>query len=377
MSALELDLNTDKETTTEYLFRITMYLDAPLGEQYYGRKLMADMSWWIEEQDNISIANNEFTTVAKPTPPDPPQPPQPPQPPVIIPDLSFIVINEHDNTAFDMKDIQNGDFQTKYFAFEVVHGEDIKVSIKNNITVESDLRDVLKVKVELVDENGNVTLYEGLLKDLNVEHLIPKNDSNKTTVYYKVTVTADGLTESYWNNKLVCDLSWSLVGTSEQVKVPSNSFEAYKKPYTPPTPPDPPKPPETATSIELTAKDGYENVPFDVTNMLPGDSTSQYYCVSVTHKKTETVRFFFDVDTTQKLSNVLRVKVEQLIPDAADQVLYDGLMKDCTAVTVSVTASSETVTPIYYRITVYTNGAEVGNEYVGESLTADFSWQLQ
>ena len=374
MLAVEINLNADADTTTEYLFRITMYLDAPLSEQYYEQKLVADMSWWIEEQDNISIANNEFTTVAKPTPPDPPQPPQPPQPPVIIPDLSFIVINEHDNTAFDMKDIQNGDFQTKYFAFEVVHGEDIKVAIKNNITVDSDLRDVLKVKVELVDENGNVTLYEGLLKDLNVEHLISKNDSNKTTVYYKVTVTADGLTESYWNNKLVCDLSWSLVGTSEQLKVPSNSFEAYKKPV---TPPDPPQPPETATSIELTAKDGYDNIPFEVKNMLPGDSVAQYYCVSVTHKKNETVRFFIDVDTAQKLSNVLRVKVEQLIPDAADQVLYDGLIKDCTAVTVSVTASAQTVTPIYYRITVYTNGAEVGNEYVGESLTADFSWQLQ
>lgn len=689
MSALEFDLNTDKETTAEYLFRITMYLDAPLGEQYYGRKLMADMSWWIEEQDNISIANNEFTTVAKPTPPDPPQPPvitldlnftnvkagdntafdmkniknddsqtkyfafevthgedikmdikntivtdsvlhevlkvkvelvgengntvlyegllkdlaseytlpknnsnkttiyykvtvfadglteaycetklvcdltwslvgtteqlkvpnnsfvaydkpvtppDPPQPPVIIPELNFITKNEGDNTAFDMKDIKNGDTQTKYFAFEVTHGEDIKVAIKNAITVDSSLHDVLKVKVDVVGENGNTTLYEGLLKALNAEHLLAKNadnkttvyykitvtadgltedfcetklvsdllwslvgteeqlkvsnntfvacdkpitppdppqppqppvitpdlnfitvnagdntafnmkdiengdsqtkyfafeathgenikvvikndivlnsklgdvlkvkvelvgekgntvlydgllkdlaaehtllknDSNKTTVYYKVTVAADGLTEEYCETKLVCDLSWSLDGTSEQLKVPSNSFEAYKKPY---TPPDPPQPPETATSIELTAKDGYENVPFDVTNMLPGDSSSQYYCVSVTHKKAETVRFFIDVDTTQKLSNVLRVKVEQLVPDAADLLLYDGLMKDCTTVTVSVTASAQTVTPIYYRISVYTNGADVGNEYIGESLTANFSWQLQ
>ena len=111
--------------------------------------------------------------------------------------------------------------------------------------------------------------------------------------------------------------------------------------------------------------------------MLPGDSSSQYYCVSVTHKKAETVRFFIDVDTTQKLSNVLRVKVEQLVPDAADLLLYDGLMKDFTTVTVSVTASAQTVTPIYYRISVYTNGADVGNEYIGESLTANFSWQLQ
>lgn len=368
MSALEFDLNTDKETTAEYLFRITMYLDAPLGEQYYGRKLMADMSWWIEEQDNISIANNEFTTVAKPTPPDPPQPP------AITPDLNFVTVNEGDNTAFDMKNIKDGDSQARYFAFEVTHGEDVKMAITNAIVTDSKLHEVLKVKVELVGENGNTTLYEGLLKDLNVEHTLTKNDNNKTAVYYKVTVIADGLTEDYCETKLVCDLSWTLDGTSEQLKVPSNSFVAYDKPV---TPPDPPTPPEVATSIELTAKDGYDNVPFSVDNMLPGDNATQYYCVSVTHDSTETVRFYINVDTAQNLTAVMRVKVEQLIPDAEDKILYDGLMKECTAVDVSVTASSETVTPIYYRITVYTNGAEVGNEYAGESLSADFSWQLQ
>ena len=365
MSAVEIDLNADKYTTTEYLFRITMYLDSPLGEQYYGQKLIADMSWWIEEQDNISIANNEFTTVSKTTPPDPP---------TVIPELKFVTINEGDNTAFDMKNIKDGDSQARYFAFEVTHGEDVKMAITNAIVTDSKLHEVLKVKVELVGENGNTILYEGLLKDLAVEHTLSKNDSNKSTAYYKVTVTADGLTEDYCETKLVCDLSWTLDGTSEQLKVPSNSFVAYDKPV---TPPDPPTPPEVATSIELTAKDGYDNVPFSVDNMLPGDSVAQYYCVSVTRDSTETVRFYINLDTTQKLSNVLRVKIEQLIPDDFDKVLYDGLMKDCTAVDVNVTASSETVTPIYYRITVYTNGAEVGNEYAGESLTADFSWQLQ
>ena len=365
MSAAEINLSANAETQTEYLFRITIYLDAPLGEQYYGQKLIADMSWWIEEQDNISIANNEFTTVSKTTPPDPP---------TVIPELKFVTINEGDNTAFDMKNIKDGDSQTRYFAFEVTHGEDVKMAITNAIVTDSKLHEVLKVKVELVGENGNTILYEGLLKDLNVEHTLTKNDNNKTAVYYKVTVIADGLTEDYCETKLVCDLSWSLDGTSEQLKVPSNSFVAYDKPV---TPPDPPTPPEVATSIELTAKDGYDNVPFSVDNMLPGDNATQYYCVSVTHDSTETVRFYINVDTAQNLTAVMRVKVEQLIPDAEDKILYDGLMKECTAVDVSVTASSETVTPIYYRITVYTNGAEVGNEYVGESLTADFSWQLQ
>ncbi len=383
MPAIEIALNTDINTTIEYLFRITIYLDASLDDQYYGQKLIADMSWWIEGQDNITVANHEFTTVSKATPPDPPTPPSPP---IINPDLKFSQVNEGDNTAFDMKDIKNGDSQTKYFAFEVTHGEDIKVAINNAVVLDSKLGEVLKVKVELVGEDGNDTLYEGLLKDLNVEHMLPKNDNNKTTVYYKVTVTADGLTEEYCETKLVCDLSWTLEETSEQLKVPSNSFVAYDKPYTPPdtpdppsppSPPSPPQPPVTATAIELTAKDGYANIPFDVKNMLPGDRAEQYYCVSVTHDSKQNVCFDIAVDTSQKLSKVLRVKIEQLIPQAQDKILYDGLIKDCTVVGVSVTANAKTVTPIYYRITVYTNGAEVGNEYAGESLTADFSWQLQ
>lgn len=137
-----------------------------------------------------------------------------------------------------------------------------------------------------------------------------------------------------------------------------------------------PAPPETATLIELTAKNGYDNLPFTVENMLPGDSIAQYYCVSLTHDRTQTVRFYINADEAEKLSDVLRAKVELLLPDS-EEVLYDGLIKDCTAVDVSVEANGKTVTPIYYRITVYTNGAEVGNEYAGQSLTVDFSWKLQ
>ena len=362
----EHTLAKNADNKTKVYYKVTVIADG-LTEAYCENKLICDLSWTlVGTTEQLKVSNNTFVAYDKPV--------TPPDPPVITPDLNFTQINEGDNTAFNMNDVENGDSQTKYFAFEVTHGEDIKVVIKNDVVLDSKLKEVLKVKVELVGENGNTSLYEGLLKDLNVEHTLTKNDNNKTAVYYKVTVIADGLTEDYCETKLVCDLSWSLDGTSEQLKVPSNSFVAYDKPV---TPPDPPTPPEVATSIELTAKDGYENIPFDVNNILPGDSAAQYYCVSVTHDSTETVRFYINVDTAQKLTAVMRVKVEQLIPDAEDKILYDGLMKDCTAVDVSVSASSETVTPIYYRITVYTNGAEVGNEYAGESLTADFSWQLQ
>lgn len=362
MPTLDIEMKTQEEKTTEYLFRITMYLDAPLTEEYYGQRLISDMSWWIEDQDSIGIANCEFSTVSEQTLP------------VRHVDLSFIQVNEGDNTSFDMKNLKNGDSQSRYFAFEVSHVDEVTLLINNTVALDTSLGEVLKVKAELLSDGGNIIIYEGKLKDLSAEHTVSPKSSGKTRLYYKVTVTADGLTEAYCQSKLVCDLSWSIVKTNECLKIPNNTFVDYGKPY---TPPNPPKPPETATSIELTAKDGYDNLPFDLKNILPGDSEEKYYCVSVTHDKANTVCFSITVDVTQKLSNVLRVKVEQLIPDEKDKVLYDGLMKDCDCVDVNVSTKSQTVTPIYYRITVYTNGAEVGNEYVGSSLTADFSWQLQ
>jgi len=362
ISTLEIEMKTDTETTVEYFFRITAYLDAPLDDAYYGQSLVADMSWQIEGQDTIAIANCEFATISKSAHP------------TVTPELNFLSWKEDANTAFDMRDIQNGDSQTKYFAFELVHGEDVKIVIENTSVLDTALGDVLTVRIDLVGKNGKVTLYEGPLKELSAEHTVPKNADGKTALYYEVTVTAEGLTERYCGTKLVCDLSWTPDGTSESCKVPSNHFVAYEKPYTPSTPS---QPTETAAWLELTAKNGYQNIPFDAHNMLPGDAIAQYYCVSVTHVGTKTVRFGITVDQTQMLANVLRVKVEQLIPDAEDKTLYDGWMKDCVAVDVSVTARTQAITPIYYRVTVYTNGAEVGSEYAGASLNADFSWQLQ
>ena len=281
-----------------------------------------------------------------------------------------------------MEGLEDDASQTRYFAIEVSGDEDVKILINSDTVIDSELADVLFVKVELVGEDGNVTLYEGLLKDLAAEHIVDLNNGEKTTVYYKVTVTVDGMNRLHENEKFSCDLSWSLDGTSEQLKIPNNSFESHDgsgsgSPDSPITPTPPPTPPQTATSIKLNSKDGYDNVPFSSGNMLPGEACEQYYCISVTHSTPQTVRFSVYVDTAQKLSKVLRIKVWQLVPDAEDKVLYDGLMKDCTEVDVSLTSNSSAVSDIYYRITVYTNGAEITNEYAGEALDADFSWRLQ
>ena len=71
------------------------------------------------------------------------------------------------------------------------------------------------------------------------------------------------------------------------------------------------------------------------------------------------------------------MKVQQLVPNEADKVLYDGLMKDCKMVCIDVETNSQNLSEIYYRVTVYTRGEEVGNEYVGENMTADFIWQIR
>lgn len=142
-----------------------------------------------------------------------------------------------------------------------------------------------------------------------------------------------------------------------------------------PTPDDPE--PDKALLIELTAKDGFNNTPIRVENALPGEESESLYCITVTHEEDVTVNFSVAVDLSQKLTAVVRIRVEQLVPSAPDVVLYDGLLKDCESACVSITANGSTESLIYYRVTVYTNGAEVGNEYVGESLRAKFVWRIQ
>ena len=143
-----------------------------------------------------------------------------------------------------------------------------------------------------------------------------------------------------------------------------------------PNPSDPTIPDEPPAYIELTENSTGDNLPLSVPNMLPGESVSSYYCIAVTHDEAQTVRFCVNLDGTKKLSEVLRIRVEQLVPDKNDKFLYDGLLKNCTAVDVNVSTDAKTSTEIFYRITVYINGEETGNEYQGESVSTDFSWKI-
>lgn len=359
MNFLEVELITDKEEIIECLFFITVYLGSEFGEEYDNEKMMADMSWWIDDQDYISVDNSEFNTVTLVPPIEPPED---------ITELKFIAKNEKDNLPFEEYAIRDKDIFIHYYAFEVIHDKDVEMVIDNTSIHNSGLGEVLNIKILLVGGTRDIVLYDGAIEELSTSHVINSNSAKSTILYYKFVVTVKGLTEEFYGKRYTCGFSWSLKDTSHQLRISGNRFEAYKEPYIPPV---------VATSIKLTDKDGYDNIPFNVENMLPGDGVSQYYCVTVTHNSKEVVSFSTLVDTSQKLSNVLRIKIEHLIPDEVDEIIYDGLIKDCTDVNIEVPVNKKDETEIYYRITVYTIGSEVGNEYVGESLEADFIWQIK
>ena len=117
-------------------------------------------------------------------------------------------------------------------------------------------------------------------------------------------------------------------------------------------------------------------------NMLPGDSESRQYEVTVKYKKAESIYMGVTVTEatgTYKLSDVLKLKVEASVNGAAKTTLYDGLMVNLgpdgnnVGLNLPDTDSDRTVT---YTLTVYLDRT-VGNSYQNKTLTAEFSWWIE
>lgn len=128
-----------------------------------------------------------------------------------------------------------------------------------------------------------------------------------------------------------------------------------------------------AASLSLYKTKPSDNTPFSVQNMYPGDLETKYFCVSVTHKNTVTVRYHADIRPGgQKLAEVLKVKIQLL---NSGETLYDGLMKKMpAALKHKLSGGDEKKTDkLYYKITAYLD-TSVGNEYEYKKLIADFRW---
>lgn len=227
------------------------------------------------------------------------------------------------------------------------------------VTLDSALADILAFKVETA--NGTV-LYDGTARQLSCATQLPKNADHRSELYYKVTATLVGMTESYCDLKTVLDFVWTIDGTNVSVKVADNNFRSYKKPIAAPV-------------IELTQKNPGDNVPFNATNMLPGYTQSNFYYVTASYESNVTLKFSVKITSQdKKLAEVLKIKIE-VVDGNNVKSLYDGLIKD-----MSFDEKLETTTAVktgrYYKITV-SLGKEVGNEYAGKTLTADFIWEIK
>lgn len=55
-SCLEHVLYSPKGTTDELYYEITTYLDTSVGNEYQNEDLIADLRWWVEEEEHLSVS---------------------------------------------------------------------------------------------------------------------------------------------------------------------------------------------------------------------------------------------------------------------------------------------------------------------------------
>ncbi len=132
-------------------------------------------------------------------------------------------------------------------------------------------------------------------------------------------------------------------------------------------------------AISVSAKDNVlsiyrnnpeESIPFNVTNMFPGDCETKVYNIRVSYNGSIKVYFTADVRAGyEKLAEVLKCRV--VMPGASEPV-YDGLMKEMPDLEHSISAVNKTE-DLKYEISVYLD-TSVGNAYKNKELVADFEW---
>lgn len=129
---------------------------------------------------------------------------------------------------------------------------------------------------------------------------------------------------------------------------------------------------EQLVFLALNRQSPEENVAFQMTNMFPGDSVTQYYRLSVSYTGTITVNFQTVAGSgDEKLKEVLEVKVRLV---NTGELLYEGMLADMPVLGYELSTDSESLTEeLTYKITVGLS-TSVGNEYQNQSLTADLSW---
>lgn len=128
----------------------------------------------------------------------------------------------------------------------------------------------------------------------------------------------------------------------------------------------------TATVLRLYNNNPKDNAPFNVGNMFPGDASTEYFCVEVSHNNTVDVYFNAEIKKGyEELAKVLKTKI---VLKNTEEVLYNGLIGDMPKnISCTLSADKRVTNKLYYEITAYLE-TRVGNEYIQKELKADFNW---
>ena len=128
--------------------------------------------------------------------------------------------------------------------------------------------------------------------------------------------------------------------------------------------------PQAAAPVAIYSGQPATGQPFAVNNMFPGDSVTQYYNVSVSHKGTVTVHFNASVRDNPILAGGLNV---QVVLTNNNTILYNGTLAAMPTDLPVQTGSGNGTDNLVYAITV-SLPTSAGNEYQNERLVADFNW---
>lgn len=122
--------------------------------------------------------------------------------------------------------------------------------------------------------------------------------------------------------------------------------------------------------VKLSEEGDIEKIKFNVNNMLPGDSETKSYRVTVTNKRFNKVNFSAEiVSDNTALSDFMRVSVST--PNSREPI-YEGLIKDMPdKVSADVVGGEETE----FTVTV-TLDPSAGNECQNSEIAINFSWWI-
>ena len=152
--------------------------------------------------------------------------------------------------------------------------------------------------------------------------------------------------------------------TSSDVSTPSSSVDTSSSS---------PEGQKTATVLSLNSSIYGDNLPFNVTNMFPGDMYTQYYCLRVSFQDVVTINFETDVrEGYEKLAEALYVRVRILGENAT---LYECLMRDMPVMEYKLHSEKEVTRDIFFVVEPYLPTSTT-NDYQNKALIADFHWYV-